>query len=197
MLNSRHADARRRGRRFLRLRATVRDGAGGGAPASPHGRRHRLAHAEVRADEDRMKQTGPQRTPIDADKVAAEFKLAMPFGGTTMNSDSTDRDGPPQAAAETGRPGRHMLWYTRDDGGEGVTTYTYEIGEEARQFTFTHDTAQGIFVLAKPDGTTERFRDNPARYLVVEQDPVTGELRPAVKRGQPTYIYLCREQREP
>ena len=47
------------------------------------------------------------------------------------------------------------------------------------------------------DGTTERFRDNPARHLVVEPDLETGELRPAVKYGRPVYIYLCREQREP
>ena len=115
-----------------------------------------------------------------------------------MNSDSPDSDRPTHAAAaQTSRPGRRMLWYTCDDGGEGVTTYTYEIGEEPWQFTFTHDPAKGVFVLAKPDGTTERFRDNPERHLVVEPDPVTGELRPAVKRGQPTYIYLCREQREP
>ncbi len=114
-----------------------------------------------------------------------------------MNSDSPDSDRTPQAAAPNGRPERHMIWYTCDDGGEGLTTYTYEIGEEPWQFTFTHDAATGVYVLAKPDGTTEQFRDNPARHLVVERDPVTGELRPVVKRGQPTYIYLCREQREP
>jgi hypothetical protein len=125
-------------------------------------------------------------------------KFSIPFGGTTMNSDSADSDRTPHAAADqTGRPGKRMLWYTCDDGGEGVTTYTYEIGEEPWQFTFTHDAAKGVYVLAKADGTIERFRDNPARHLVVERDPVTGELRPAVKRGQPTYIYLCREQREP
>ena len=114
-----------------------------------------------------------------------------------MNLDSPESDRPPHAAAQTGQPERHMLWYTCDDEGEGVTTYTYEIGEEPWQFTFTHNAAAGVYVLAKPDGTTKQFRDNPARHLVVEQDPVTGELRPAVKRGQPTYIYLCREQREP
>jgi hypothetical protein len=116
-----------------------------------------------------------------------------------MNSDSPDSDRTPQITAiETGQPARRMLWYSYDDGGGGeVTTYSYEIGEEPWQFTFTHDTATGVYVLNKSDGTTERFRDKPARHLVVEPDPVTGELRPAVKRGQPTYLYLCREQREP
>ena len=114
-----------------------------------------------------------------------------------MSFDSTDSDRPSHAADQTGRPGKRMLWYTCDDQGGGVTTYTYETGEEPWQFTFTHDVVKGVYVLAKPDGTTERFRDNPARHLVLESDPVTGELRPAVKRGQPTYIYLCREQREP
>ncbi len=44
---------------------------------------------------------------------------------------------------------------------------------------------------------TERFRDKLVRYLVVEPDPETGELRPAVKAGGPVYLYLCREDREP
>ncbi len=46
------------------------------------------------------------------------------------------------------------------------------------------------------DGRVERFRDKPARQLMVEPDPVTGELLPVIKAGHPTYIYLCREERE-
>jgi hypothetical protein len=36
----------------------------------------------------------------------------------------------------------------------------------------------------------------PIRHLVVEPDPETGELKPVVERGSPTYLYLCREERE-
>jgi hypothetical protein len=31
---------------------------------------------------------------------------------------------------------------------------------------------------------------------MVEPDPVTGELRPVVKHGEPVYVYLCREEWE-
>jgi hypothetical protein len=50
--------------------------------------------------------------------------------------------------------------------------------------------------LTKADGASEHFRDKPTRYLVVELDSNTGELMPAVKGGQPVYLYLCREERE-
>ena len=38
-----------------------------------------------------------------------------------------------------------------------------------------------------------RFHDNAARHLVVEPDPVTGELWPAIKDGKPACLYLWRE----
>jgi hypothetical protein len=83
------------------------------------------------------------------------------------------------------------------DGTPGsVTTITYSVEPSPRAFNFAHDSAKGVYVLTKPDGTTERFRDKPARYLVVEPDPGTGEHRPATKRGLPVYLYLCREDRE-
>ncbi len=50
--------------------------------------------------------------------------------------------------------------------------------------------------LTGPDGKTEYFRDSPVRFLVVEPDPRTGELKPAIRMGRPEYIYLCREDRE-
>ncbi len=78
----------------------------------------------------------------------------------------------------------------------GVVTFTYEAREAPRQFSFAHDRARGLYVVIQPDGTTELFRDNPVRYLVVEPDPQSGEVRPAVKFGRPVYLYLCREHRE-
>jgi hypothetical protein len=77
-----------------------------------------------------------------------------------------------------------------------VTTYTYFFEEEPNRFDFEHEEAKGLFVLTRPDGTAERFRDKSARYLVVEPDADTGELRPAVKHGRPVYQYLCREEKE-
>jgi hypothetical protein len=44
--------------------------------------------------------------------------------------------------------------------------------------TLEHDTQKQLFVLTHPDGKTEHFRDNPARHLVIEPDPETGEMRP-------------------
>ena len=61
-------------------------------------------------------------------------------------------------------------------------TYNYEIPEHPRHFSFAHDPTRGLFTLTSPDGTTELFRDNAVRYLVVERDPQTGDLRPAAAR---------------
>jgi hypothetical protein len=77
-----------------------------------------------------------------------------------------------------------------------VTTVTYGAEPPSPAFQFNHDKAKRLFVLTWPDGKTEHFRDNPMRQLVVEPDPVTGELRPAIKNGQPVFVYLCREERE-
>jgi hypothetical protein len=77
-----------------------------------------------------------------------------------------------------------------------VTTVTYGAEPPSPAFRFNHDKEKRLLVLTWPDGKTEHFRDNPIRQLVVEPDPVTGELRPAIKNGQPVFVYLCREERE-
>jgi len=66
----------------------------------------------------------------------------------------------------------------------------------APAYRFEHDKAKGIFRLTGPDGSVECFRHNPTRYLVVELDAQTSEMTPVLKRGRPTYLYLCREERE-
>ena len=63
-------------------------------------------------------------------------------------------------------------------------------------FSFEHDAQKGLFRLTWADGTVEVYRDRPARHLVVEPDPATGAMKPVLKRGNPTYLYLCREDRE-
>jgi hypothetical protein len=77
-----------------------------------------------------------------------------------------------------------------------ITTYDDPAESRAERFKFEHDTQTRLFVLTAPDGKTQHFRDNPARHLVVEPDPKTGEMRPVVKCGEPSFIYLCREDRE-
>ena len=63
-------------------------------------------------------------------------------------------------------------------------------------FTLAHDLEKRVFLLTGPDGKTEVFRDNPTRYLSVAPDPQTGEMKPVMKYGRPTYLWLCREERE-
>jgi hypothetical protein len=107
------------------------------------------------------------------------------------------------------RPDRAHSYYD-DDGGRLseardvagndefiVATYVYSCAPECPpSFSFAHDKEKRLFVLAWPDGRIERFRDNPARQLMVEAEPETGELRPVIKYGEPVYVYLCREERE-
>ena len=87
--------------------------------------------------------------------------------------------------------------HVHDEAAIGSVTCTYEVREDSRHFSFAHDRTEGVFIITKRDGSTELFRDIPVRYLVVEPDPQTGELRPTAKCGLPVYLYLCREQREP
>jgi hypothetical protein len=85
-------------------------------------------------------------------------------------------------------------------GGRTVTTYTYYSyaldPDRPPPPRFEHDPAARVFRLTAADGTVETFRDNPIRYLCVEPDPETGEMRPVMERGRPVYLHLCREDRE-
>lgn len=114
-----------------------------------------------------------------------------------MSFESDASSLPPDDTAKTGPPEWRPVRYADANELAAVTTYTYLVDEQPPLFRFTHDTAKRVFVVTHRDGTTERFRDIPARHLEVEPDPETGEMRPAVKYGRLVYIYLCREQREP
>jgi hypothetical protein len=85
-----------------------------------------------------------------------------------------------------------------DDGDRGilVTSYRFPPGSKPRSFTFAHDKQKRLFNLTCSSGAIEHFRDNPTRQLAVEPDPVTGEMRPVMRDGEPVYVYLCREERE-
>jgi hypothetical protein len=78
-----------------------------------------------------------------------------------------------------------------------ITTFTYSALVPSRPtYHFEHDPEKGIFRIRWPDGKVEVFRDKPVRHLVVEPDSETGDMTPVVKYGRPTYLYLCREERE-
>jgi hypothetical protein len=115
-----------------------------------------------------------------------------------MSADSPSPRPDPQCSYSYDDGGR--LSAARDVAGNDefiVTTYVYSWALQcAASFSFAHDKEKRLFVLTWPDGKVERFRDNPARQLMVEPDPVTGELRPVIKRGDPVYVNLCREERE-
>src|SRR5262245_39851492 len=84
-------------------------------------------------------------------------------------------------------------------------TVTYSYDAQPRRATLTysareaappeppwrteHDREQGIFRLTGPDGQTECFRSQPARFLVVEPDPQTGEFRPQIRQGEPRILH--------
>jgi hypothetical protein len=63
-------------------------------------------------------------------------------------------------------------------------------------YTFEQDREKGVFRLLWSDGNVEVFRDKPVRYLAVEPDSNTGEMKPLLTHGLPTFLYLCREERE-
>jgi hypothetical protein len=93
--------------------------------------------------------------------------------------------------------------YSYDSTGT-VITYSYTVAEPvdageasvSPPYTFEHDRDKGVYRLAWSDGEVEVFRDKPTRYLVVEPGRQPGELRPVITRGYPTYLYICREERE-
>ena len=114
-----------------------------------------------------------------------------------MNSNPDRTEPTPHDESSPDAAGRYVLSYKITDSTGVITTYVYSLKEEPAGFSFTHEQARGLFVLTTKEGKIERFREKPMRYLVVEPDPETGELRPTVKYGEPVYLYLCREGREP
>jgi hypothetical protein len=90
-------------------------------------------------------------------------------------------------------------WRAPDSSNEGSRTSAPQLlglAATAPFFECEHDNELGVFRLKRPDAETEVFRARPVRYLVVKPDSETGETKPVVRRGSPTYVYLCREERE-
>ena len=113
-----------------------------------------------------------------------------------MNSDPDRTERTPHDESSRDAAGRYVLSHKITDSTGVITTYVYSFKEEPTGFSFTHEHSKGLFVLTAREGNVVRFRDKPTRFLVVGRDPETGEFRPAVKCGEPVYLYLCREERE-
>lgn len=82
----------------------------------------------------------------------------------------------------------------------GVTPFTYDTGElvstlqsEAPSCSCERDEKKRLFRITTADGQTTEFHDPAVRFLVVEPDPITGELSPVIIKGKPKVIYLYRE----
>jgi hypothetical protein len=81
----------------------------------------------------------------------------------------------------------------RRRGAGARTVFTYPCPERAIPDRVEHDPERRALRLTRPDGTAIAFRDQPVRFLVVEPDPQSGKLRPAISMGKAKVVYLCPE----
>jgi hypothetical protein len=93
--------------------------------------------------------------------------------------------------------GRHVGFSDAAVAAVGMTTDLEPVEMRSTRFAFEHDKQGRLYVMAPPDGKTETFRDNPVRHLVDELDLDSGEMRPVMKYGEPTFVCLSRGEREP
>ncbi len=75
----------------------------------------------------------------------------------------------------------------------GRTVLTYQYEPQRCRFRVKHDRKKHVLRIAGPDGETAEFEDEPARFLVVQADAKTGEIRPSLIGGEPSVMLLCRE----
>jgi hypothetical protein len=105
-------------------------------------------------------------------------------------------------------PSGRMVACVRPGSGPHEQHVTIEVGEVPDAPLFSpceasppaqvdHDCEKRLYRIKGPDGQTEVFRDSPVRFLILRPDPETGEPKPVIRFGQPEYLYLCREEREP
>ena len=104
--------------------------------------------------------------------------------------DDRDSHDPPETPSKADSQGGPFL---RTEPSPELTTYTYYCDPPPPQFECHHALERRVFEIVGPDGRKSVFHDREVRFLVVEPDPETGELRPATRRGKPEILYLCRE----
>jgi hypothetical protein len=56
----------------------------------------------------------------------------------------------------------------------GATHYHYQFSERPPRAQVEHDREKRVFRIARPNGTTTVFRDEPVRFLVAVRNPETG-----------------------
>ncbi len=56
-----------------------------------------------------------------------------------------------------------------------------------------YDRSRHVIQTTQEGGKTAEFEDRPARFLVMDRNPVTKALEPVLIRGEPLYYYLARE----
>jgi len=56
-----------------------------------------------------------------------------------------------------------------------------------------YDRSRHVIQITQAGGETAEFDDRPARFLLMDRDPVTKALEPVIIRGEPLYYYLARE----
>jgi hypothetical protein len=111
-----------------------------------------------------------------------------------MNSDSSSPDRGPGDPSDNKFRWTEVPRLARNVG--KVVTYVYSAGPQPPPAIVQRDDSKRLFVITMPDGTVDRYRDRPVRHLIVEPDPKTGGMWPAIKDGKPATIWLCREEVE-
>jgi hypothetical protein len=106
---------------------------------------------------------------------------------------------------EEGSPGsrsnhpKYVFRYTLNGNGDkfahGVARRrTRSFGAEgAPKLEVAYNRARHVIQIAQEGGETAQFDDKPARFLLMDRDPVTRALEPVIIRGERLYYYLARE----
>jgi hypothetical protein len=107
-----------------------------------------------------------------------------------------NEDPPPSPRESTGRVRGRWTWEpfaeTSQQEDCTITTYSYSYEEPPAEpeWLVQRDPEKGTLQLTGPDGKTEVFRGRVLRYLEVEVDQQSGELRPVIRDGRPRILCL-------
>ena len=94
---------------------------------------------------------------------------------------------------------KYLFRYTRHEDGDqfaqGVARRKFRalVDDRDPKVEVSYDRSRHIIQIAQEGGETAEFEDRPARFLLMDRDPVTKALEPVIIRGEPLYYYLARE----
>jgi hypothetical protein len=93
----------------------------------------------------------------------------------------------------------YVIRYTCDGEGdkfaEGVArrrTRSSAAGGEPK-LEVAYDRSRHVIQITQEGGETAEFEDRPARFLLMDRDPETGKMKPAMEWGCPVFYHLTRE----